>query len=114
VPAKSEENVRINPELSDCQKSDLEALLNLFDDVISDIPGCTKSYTHKINLTDKEPIRRKPYPMPINVRGSFDKEVENLIYLGIIEPSSSDYCSPVVMVRKPDDSFRLCIDFRNL
>lgn len=33
---------------------------------------------------------------------------------GVIEPSKSDYAAPVVMIRKKDGTYRLCIDYRKL
>ena len=43
-----------------------------------------------------------------------NEEVRKMLRLGIIEPSTSQYASPTVMVRKPDGSLRYCIDFRRL
>ena len=37
-----------------------------------------------------------------------------MLEMGIIEPSTSCYLSPVVLVRKPDQTVRFCIDFRNI
>jgi len=43
-----------------------------------------------------------------------EKELDDILKLGIIEPSMSSYSSPMVVVRKPDGSNRVCVDFRKL
>ena len=65
-------------------------------------------------MTTLEPVRTKPYPLPLHLRDAFDEEVQKLLDLSIIEPSDSDYVSPCVMVKKPDNTYRLCIDYRKL
>lgn len=37
-----------------------------------------------------------------------------MIGLGVIEPSRSEWSSPMVIVLNKDGSLRLCIDFRKL
>ncbi|XP_047479903.1 uncharacterized protein K02A2.6-like [Penaeus chinensis] len=82
--------------------------------VFTDKPGHTKSIEHVINLETTNPVCKKPYPIPYNLIDVFNKEVDKMLELGIIEPSVSPYCSPVVLVRKRDQTYRFCIDFRSL
>ena len=69
---------------------------------------------HEIELTTKEPIRVKPYSVPFAKRKAIDEEVDKMLKAGIIEECTSEYNSPVVLVKKKDGSNRFCIDFRRL
>ena len=42
------------------------------------------------------------------------KELEEMKASGVIEPSTSDWAAPIVVIRKKDGGIRLCVDFRRL
>lgn len=44
------------------------------------------------------------------LRERMQKEIDDMIEVGIIEFSTSPYASPVVLVRKDDSSIRFCFD----
>jgi len=52
--------------------------------------------------------------MPFTVRQEVARQLESMQEAGIIEPSSSPWSSPVVMVRKKDSSLRFCVDYQEL
>ena len=76
--------------------------------------GLTRTVEHKIELEQpdpiKQPYRRFPAPLQKQIRG----EIERLLDLGVIEPSTSAWSSPLVPVRKRDGTLRMCIDYRAL
>ena len=45
------------------------------------------------------------------MKEAVSNEVEWLLERGYIRPGDSDWASPIVTVRKPDGSLRLCIDY---
>ena len=69
---------------------------------------------HNISLMTDVPVRLKPYPLPFSMKEVVEKEVQNMLDMGVIEKSTSAYSSPIVLVKKPDGSVRFCIDFRAL
>ena len=85
-----------------------------FSPTFSDKPGRTTLLDHDIKLTTDTPVRVKRYPLPFSMLETVGDEVRSMIYLGFVERSDSPYCSPVVIVKKKDNSNRFCIDFRVL
>ena len=67
---------------------------------------------HDIKLTTDTPVRVKQYPLPYSMMQAVNDEVRSMIELGVIERSESPYCSPVIIVKKKDNTNRFCIDFR--
>ena len=107
-------DVHICENLHDSQRKIITDLLNNFKDVISTLPGRTDAIEHNIKLLDNKPVRSKMYPVPLHLRDVFDKEVDSLLDLGVIRPSSSPYCSPGILIKKQSGDYRLAIDYRNL
>lgn len=69
---------------------------------------------HEIVLKGDAVVKRMSYRTPEWLQASLRKEVDLMLMLGIIEPSKSEWCHPVVLVPKKDGTLRFCIDFRYL
>lgn len=101
--------------LNDNQRHELQEILCKYIDVFSDKPGRAKVDGHSIKVTpDCTPRRLPPYRVPIALREEVDRQVKELLELGLIEPSDSDWSHPIVCVSKKDGTVRLCVDYRLL
>ena len=106
------QSVNINQNLNTEEKEQVLSLVQEFSETFSDKPGRTTLLDHDIKLTTDTPVRVKQYPLPFSMLETVGDEVRSMIDLGIVERSDSLYCSPVVIVKKKDNSNRFCIDFR--
>ncbi|XP_046596581.1 uncharacterized protein LOC124294616 [Neodiprion lecontei] len=70
--------------------------------------------TAKIVLKSEKPIVRRPRRLAPCEKKEVDDVMKMWVEDGVIRPSSSEYASPIVVVRKKDGSIRVCIDFREL
>ena len=64
--------------------------------------------------TTAPPIRQSIRRVPEALKDSINCEVSRMLEQKIIQPSSSPWSSPVVMVQKKDGSWRFCIDYHKL
>jgi hypothetical protein len=94
------EDVHIAPELTDPQVNDVRQLLRKYTDILTDMPGRSKIGSHDIQLTSNDPVRSRAYSTPFATRDVVIKEVQSMIDMGIIEPSSSPYASPIILIKK--------------
>ncbi len=106
--------VDTNPHLSAAQKGELQHLIGQFSDVFSPLPGQTNVIQHDIQTPPGVIIRQRPYRVPEARRRAIEEEIQQMLKLGVIEPSRSPWSSPIVLVPKPDGTLRFCNDYRRL
>ncbi|KAJ8268644.1 hypothetical protein COCON_G00138160 [Conger conger] len=100
--------------LTDRQRQDLRELVSQHRDVLSHLPGRTTKVHHDIVTEPGRRVRLRPYRIPEARRQTIREEVARMLDLGVIEESQSAWSSPIVLVPKPDGSWRFCNDFRRL
>ena len=104
-------------DLSKEQQGQFFSLVDEFADVFavnnSDL-GKTELLEHEINTAEAAPIKQPPRRVPPYKRDVIDQQLDDLLAHGRIEQSQSPWSSPVVLARKHDGTYRMCIDYRRL
>ncbi|MCO5568294.1 hypothetical protein L7F22_021993 [Adiantum nelumboides] len=99
---------------------ELSNFLNQFQDVfIDDIPGELPPKRgdddHMIELIPgSSPPNKPPYRVSQAQQEEIMKQVNELVEKGMVRPSSSPFCSPVLLVQKKDGTYHMCVDYRAL
>ncbi|GKE88960.1 putative reverse transcriptase domain-containing protein [Tanacetum coccineum] len=82
-----------------------------------DLPGLppTRQVEFKIDLVPGDaPVVRSPYRLAPLKMQEFSTQLQELSDNGFIRPSSSPWGASVLLVKKKDGSFWMCIDYREL
>ncbi|XP_038678483.1 uncharacterized protein LOC119979936 [Tripterygium wilfordii] len=95
----------------------IKGVIDDFSGVFSEHKGLPPSRFHVHRILLKEgtlPVNLRPYRYPHFQKSEIEKIVKELLLAGVIRPSVSPFSSPVLLVRKTDESWRMCIDYRAL
>ena len=74
--------------------------------------GASGIPAHDVTVNVSKPISAQPYRVGPEKRAEIARQVQKLVEQGCVEPSTSPWASPVVLVKKQDGSWRFCVDFR--
>lgn len=98
-------------EMSMEQQSQLQKVLQSFPEVFNERLGLPpkQDIEHSIILQEgTPPVNVRPYHYPHYQKNEKERQVQEMITQGIIRPSSSPFSSPVILVKKKDDTWRMC------
>jgi hypothetical protein len=96
---------------------DLVQLLFKYRDVFKNPTALPppRSQDHSIPLLDESTvIKVRPYRYPHSQKEQIEKMVTEMLQQGIIQPSTSPFSSPIILVKKKDGTWRFCTDYRAL
>ena len=103
--------------LTSLQKNKLANLLDEFSDIFSAGPedfGRTGIVKHQIDTGNHPPIKQAPRRVPMHQQETLRKHVEDMLQHGVMQPSTSPWAAPVVLVKKKDGTTRFCVYCRKL
>jgi hypothetical protein len=117
VQTENWKNVVVNPDLSAKQQKEAWKLIEEFQEIFSDVPTQTNLLTCKLKVKSDEPIRHKPYSIPVHLKSAVDAELDKMLKMKWIELADADNCyaSPLVVVKKKGtNDLRLCVSYKDL
>ena len=110
-------HTRLSQDLTVSQSARVGQLLVDYQDVFakSDLDlGCFTEIKHSINTGTETPVKHKMRRTPLHFQGEEKKHIQNLLDIGVIRPSKSEWASAPVLIRKKDGTVRWCVEYRDL
>ena len=117
LPAHLQEMTDAEANLTAEQVDQLVSLLDSYQDCFVGGQyglGSTTLEVHEIPTPDCRPIKQPARIVSFRNRGAVEELVRTQLDQGLIEPSTSPWASPVVLVPKKDGTTRFCVDYRRL
>lgn len=108
----------LNKNAPDYVKPEFNELCKDYADIFAletDTMTVNNFYTQQIRLKDDEPVYNKQYRLPHVHKEEINRQVQTFIDNGLVEPSTSSFNSPVLIVpKKQKGKWRMCIDYRSV
>lgn len=76
--------------------------------------GRTSLIEHDIDTGDAKPVKQRQYPLSPYMMEHLLKELDHMLALKVVRPSTSPWSSPVLLVKKSNGERRFCFDGRKL
>lgn len=96
------------------QKGELIKLIHEFPELFGDVPSRTHLIEHDVDVGDATPVRQRFYRAPRVKQQALEAEVQYLLDNNLAKPSCSSWASPCLLVKKSDNSYRFCTDYRKI
>ena len=103
--------------LSDNQQKQLHGMLTANHSIFileDNELGKFKEVQAHIVVSDPTPVRTPNYRYPEKAKEIISLMLEEMEKKGVIESSTAAWLSPIVLVNKPDNSKRMCLDYRKV
>lgn len=105
--------VSSSPELP----AEIQKILEHFSDVFTEPTGLPpkRAASHSIPLVQgARPVQIRPYRFAPALKDEIEHQIADMLKSGVIRPSTSNFASPLLMVKKKDQTWRPCVDYRQL
>lgn len=107
----------ITAEETSKQNEAIHSLLLEYSDCFEepkDLPP-RRAHDHQIVLKEgADLVNARPYRHPAVQKDTIEQMVNEMLQAGVIRHSKSSFASPVILVKKKDQTWRMCIDYRAL
>jgi hypothetical protein len=91
--------------------------LNQYLDILNEPDSLPprRACDHKIPLVPvAQPDSARPSKHKLELKTECERQVTELLHIGIIQKSNNPFSSPEILVKKEDGTWRLCVDYRAL
>nr|XP_041631999.1 uncharacterized protein LOC121502446 [Drosophila kikkawai] len=78
------------------------------------LSGVSHIAEHRIFMRTDRPLKQRYFPRNPAMRAVIDKQINELLRDGRIEPSKSPHSAPIVIAAKKNGEVRMCVDYRQL
>jgi hypothetical protein len=96
-------------------KNLLDTLLHTYADIFEEPHGLApqRMHDHRIHLLPSTaPVAVRPYRYPQLLKDKVKRQCTDMLVQGIIRPSTSPFSSHVLLIKKSNQSWCFCVDYR--